>query len=154
MRNRTESLTGKRPPAASSTDGPVAAGITRRDVLALLAALGVPAPAVGQDPVKLAPKSYRVAPENDRVRVLEYRNRPGLDVCGSGLHYHPPHIAIALSDVRFSDTENGKTTTGRIGAGDVFWVEEQLHTFENLDKRASRCYLIEMKGPGWTPSTG
>jgi hypothetical protein len=63
------------------------AGITRRDVLAMLAAFGVsdaalaaaPNSVLASDPVVMAPKSYRVVFENDMVRVLEYNNRPVSD---------------------------------------------------------------------------
>ena len=41
------------------------AGMTRRDVLALLAAFGVPSAALAQDPVKTMPKNYRIAFENE-----------------------------------------------------------------------------------------
>lgn len=150
MTNHVESLLGKWPSAANSSDGPT--GMTRRDVLALLAALGASAPAIGQDPVKLAPKSYRVVLENEKVRVLEYLNRPGLDVCGSGRHYHPAHVTVMLSDGRFKVTENNKTTTARARAGDVLWSEEQWHEVENIDKSASRSYHIEFKGPNWKSS--
>jgi len=51
-----------------------------------------------QDPAKVMPKSYRVAFENDRVRVLEFVGRPGMGVCGEGMHSHPAHLTIVLSD--------------------------------------------------------
>ena len=35
------------------------------------------------------PRSFSVVLENDRVRVLEYKSRPGLGVCGQGMHSHP-----------------------------------------------------------------
>src|SRR5260370_34944144 len=109
--------------AASSTPTKTSAGsgITRRDVLALLAALGVPSDALEQVPVKTMPKNYRVAFENDMVRVLEYMNRPGMGPCGTGLHYHPRHIDIFLTTFRGQSKEDGQTSTGQAKAGDVHW---------------------------------
>ena len=99
-------------------------GVSRRDVLALLAAFGVPdaalaAPDSALDPVKVMPKNFRVAFENDMVRVLEYNNRPGMGPCGAGLHYHPRHIDIFLTSFRGQSREDGKISTGQAKAGDV-----------------------------------
>ena len=93
---------------STPTDAAASGGVTRRDVLALLAALGVPSTALAQDPVKTMPKNYRVAFENDMVRVLEYNNRPGMGPCGTGLHYHPRHIDIFLTSFRGQAKEDGK----------------------------------------------
>src|SRR5437764_2991591 len=98
------------------------AGITRRDVLVLLAAFGVPATAFAQDPTVVAPKSYRVVFENDRVRVLEYKNRPGVGPCGRGRHYHPAHLDIFLSEFAGQMThEDGRVTNGKATVGQVAW---------------------------------
>ena len=129
-------------------------GVTRRDVLALLAALGVPSTALAQDPVKIMPKNYRVAFENDVVRVLEYINRPGMGPCGTGRHYHPRHIDIFLTDFRGQLLEEGKISKGSVKAGDVHWYEAGFHEAENLDKTATRMFMVEMKDANWKPSTG
>lgn len=138
----------------TSTEAHAGSGLTRRQALGLLAALGVPASACAQDPLKTNPKSYRVALENDRVRVLEYFNRPGLGVCGRGLHYHPAHVDVILSDVRVKVVQDGKTTVDKVKAGDVLWFEAEWHEVENVDKTASRSYMIELKDANWKPSTG
>ncbi|MGH6609407.1 MAG: hypothetical protein ACRECQ_04035, partial [Burkholderiaceae bacterium] len=54
--------------------------LTRRDVLALLAGLGVSTETVlAQDVAKTEPRSYKVMFENESVRILEYTARgPGL----------------------------------------------------------------------------
>jgi beta-alanine degradation protein BauB len=142
--------------APTSTTADIAAGngLTRRDVLALLAALGVPSTALAQDPVKTMPKNYRVAFENDVVRVLEYNNRPGMGPCGTGLHYHPRHIDIFLTTFRGQSTEEGKVSMGQANAGDVHWYEAGTHEVENIDKTATRMFMVEMKDANWKPSTG
>jgi hypothetical protein len=147
-------------PASATVDGADGGGVTRRDVLALLAAFGVPSTALGanppsvQDPVKIMPKSYRVAFENDVVRVLEYNNRPGMGPCGAGMHYHPRHIDIFLTPIRSRLTQDGKTSEGRADAGDVRWFEAETHQAESTDKAATRLYMVEIKDANWKPSTG
>lgn len=125
--------------------------LSRRRLLGLLAAFGVPAAALAQDPVKLAPKSYRVAFENDFVRVIEYRNRPGLGPCGQGRHYHPRHLSIVVSDFR-SQRPDGPVRAWK--SGDVAWFEAETHEVENVDKTASRLFMVEFKDASWKPSTG
>ena len=139
---------------STPTDAAASGGVTRRDVLALLAALGVPSTALAQDPVKIMPKNFRIAFENDMVRVLEYNNRPGMGPCGAGLHYHPRHIDIFLTSFRGQAKEDGKVNMGQAKAGDVKWFEAGTHEVENIDKTATRMFMVEMKDANWKPSTG
>jgi hypothetical protein len=146
-------------PMPAVIDDDAGGGVTRRDVLALLAAFGVPSTALAQtpqaqDPVKVMPKSYRVAFENDVVRVLEYNNRPGVGPCGAGMHYHPRHIDIVLTPIHSQVTQDGKTRIGQAKAGDVLWFEAETHQAESIDKAATRIYMVEIKDKDWKPSTG
>jgi len=47
-----------------------------------------------QDPVKTDGDKYTVLLENERVRVLEYRDLPGSK---TSMHYHPDFVLYALS---------------------------------------------------------
>jgi beta-alanine degradation protein BauB len=129
----------------------------RRELLGLLAALtaGPPVAAAAPDPVKLDPRSYRVLFENDKLRVIEYRSKPGLGVCGQGRHYHPEHLTIALSGgkVRLRD-EGGKRKIVEAAPGYMFWSDAEVHEVENISGRDMHAYLVEYKTPGWKPSTG
>jgi hypothetical protein len=104
-------------------------------------------PALGQDAAKVQPSSYRLALENDSVRVLEYTGRPGLGVCGSGLHSHPAHLTVVLTPARVKVTENGKTFIAQNKAGDVFWSPAVTHETENVGGAAVRSLLVEIKQP-------
>jgi len=128
---------------------------TRREILALIAAFGaVSNPTLAQDPVKVAPRSYRVAFENDKVRVLEYYSRPGVGICGQGRHYHPAHLTVALTDAKARVLfEDGKTIVAENKAGDMFWAPAETHTTENVGKREMRAYMVEIKDAAWKPST-
>lgn len=128
--------------------------MSRRRAFALLAALGVSAEALAQDASKAHPPSYRVVLENKSVRVLEYKSRPGLGVCGEGTHSHPAHLAIALTGAKVKVTQDGKTSYADIPAGEVLFFDAEVHTAENVGGAGTRFYLVEIKGKDWKPSTG
>jgi hypothetical protein len=111
-------------------------------VLAELAA--VPAPA--QDAARVMPRAYRVAFENDRVRVLDYTGRPGMGICGEGMHSHPAHLTIVMTDFQGEvSTPGGKPQPRNKKSGDVFWSEAETHKLENVGKAVSRVFIIELK---------
>ncbi len=120
----------------------------RRMLLALVPALLLADAAQGQDAAKVQPRSFRVVFENDRVRVLEFTSRPGLGICGSGMHSHPAHLGIALSPakarIRLPD---GKEFVAENKLGDVFWAEAETHEVENITGRDVRALMVELKGP-------
>jgi hypothetical protein len=128
---------------------------SRRQVLAMLAALGATRNVLAQDAVTSEPRSFRVVLENDSVRVLEYRSGPGLGVCGQGMHYHPERVTVSLTGAKARITGvDGKTTVRDIPAGHVFFSPAETHTTENIGGSGSRTYIIELKGKDWKPSTG
>jgi len=125
---------------------------TRRDLLALFALLGTTVHA--QDAVKLAPRNYRLAFENDKLRVLEYYSKPGLGLCGQGRHFHPAHLVFALTPGKAKITlPDGKTIIATNKAGEIFWAPAGAHTVENIGGNDVRAYLVEPKDAEWSPST-
>jgi beta-alanine degradation protein BauB len=129
--------------------------LTRRQVIALLAAFGVTRDALAQDPARTNTRSYKVVFENDRIRVLEYVSRPGLGICGRGKHSHPPHLNVLLTDAKARITlPDGKTFVGTNKSGDVFWEDAVTHTVENIGGSGVRAYMVELKDRDWQPSTG
>lgn len=118
----------------------------RRALLALLPGLTLAGEANGQDAAVAQPQAYRVAFENDRLRALEYRNRPGTGVCGNGMHSHPAHLTVVLFDGPARVREpNGRWKNVVSKKGDVFWSEAETHEVENLSGRESHAILIELK---------
>lgn len=118
----------------------------RRRLLVLLPALGLGGAAQAQDASKVQPGAYRIALENEHLRVLEYRSRPGLGVCGVGMHSHPAHLTIALAagKVRVK-LPDGQTIVATNELGDMFWSEAETHEVENIGGRDTRALLIELK---------
>ncbi len=117
----------------------------RAVLLALPAALALAGEAEAQDAVKAQPTSYRVVLENDRVRVLEYISRPGMGICGDGVHSHPAHLTICLSPAKAHVRENGHDMVVANKLGDTFWSEAVTHEVENISGKDVRALIIEMK---------
>lgn len=127
----------------------------RREVLAMLAVLGVTRGALAQDAAASDPRSFRVVLENERVRVLEYRSGPGLGVCGQGMHYHPDRVSVSLTGAKIKATNaQGRTVVREIPPGHVFFSPAETHSAENIGGSGTRTYIIELKGEDWKPSTG
>ena len=125
-------------------------GKKRRQVM--LASLGgiatgfVIPDAAAQDAAKVMPRAYRVAFENDRVRVLDFIGRPGMGVCGEGMHSHPAHLTIVMSDWQGIATAPDNAKTPRNSkVGDVFWSEAVTHKVENTGNTTARVMIIELK---------
>lgn len=120
----------------------------RRTLLALLPGFALADIASAQDAARIQPQSYRIAFENQKLRALEYRGRPGLGVCGEGMHSHPAHLTVVLFDGKVRvKTPDGKTKVAQGKVGDVFWSEAETHEVENISGRNSHAVLIELK-PG------
>jgi hypothetical protein len=119
----------------------------RRALLGALPLLALARHADAQDAATIQPQSYRVVLENARIRVLEYNSRPGMGVCGNGMHSHPAHLSVLLSGARARETSaDGKVTeTGTMPLGTVFWSEAVTHVTENLGGSDIRCLLVELK---------
>ena len=101
------------------------------------------------------PAVYKVAFENEKVRVIEYRTGSGKDVCGFGMHTHPAHLYIMLTDAKLRTvTPDGKEAFEHAKAGDIGWEPAEQHICENLSNNNAMTYVIEIKDKDWKPSTG
>ena len=126
---------------------------TRRKLLlaglgGLAAQFGI-SPAGAQDATKVMPRAYRVAFENDRVRVLDFVGRPGMGICGEGMHSHPAHLTVVMTDWQGVASTPGTAAKPRQRKfGDIFWSEAETHKVENTGKANSRVLIVELKTPG------
>jgi len=119
----------------------------RRSLLCALPLLALSSAGNGQDAAKIQPQSYRVALENDKLRVLEYNGRPGMGVCGNGMHSHPAHLTVLMSgaSVRIKTPDGKIVERNDIPLGTVFWSEAETHEVENVGGSNVRSLLIELK---------
>ena len=99
--------------------------------------------AKGQDPAKVDPAHYKVLLNNEDVRILEVRQKPGYK---SPMHSHPHHAVYPLttSTLKFTSPD-GKTNTVTNKAGQVVWRDAETHTVEINGKTESHALDIELK---------
>lgn len=101
--------------------------------------------ALAQDPAKTDGDKYKVVMENERVRVLEYTDKPGEK---TSQHHHPDFVLYALSDFNRKLTlGNGKQMTKALKKGDVIWMKDQIHIGENIGTTETHALIIELKEP-------
>ncbi|MCC3291830.1 cytoplasmic protein [Arthrobacter sp. zg-Y1110] len=128
-----------------------------------------------QDPVQSNPDHYKVVFENERVRVLEYRDTPGHI---SKPHRHPDSVMLTASPFhRRLHTSGGPDGPGGPGpggptpggpgpggpggptpapgggmdvelpAGAVRWLPAQEHYGENTGETETHVFFVELKEP-------
>lgn len=102
-----------------------------------------PVTAMAEDPVKTDGDKYKVLFENVRVRVLEYRDRPGDK---THQHHHPAFVLYALSPFkRKISLPDGKVIMREFKAGDVLYSDDQTHVGENIGDMPTNVIMVEMK---------
>lgn len=95
------------------------------------------------DAVKVAPDNYKVLFENDQVRVLEFRMKPGGK---SEMHSHPKSVAVIMTDqlLRFTSPD-GKSKDKDLKSGQAVWRDGISHTVENIGAREAGGVIVELK---------
>ena len=94
------------------------------------------------DPVTTNPELYRVVMENDRVRVLEYRDKPGDRTTPHG---HPDSVMYTLSSFRRRLTSGDRSVDREIAAGTTSWLAAQEHSGENIGETETHVIFVELK---------
>jgi hypothetical protein len=97
---------------------------------------------MAKDPVETNPENYRVAFENERVRVLEYTDGPGHTTTE---HHHPDSVMITASAFRRRLSSNGKTIEVELPAGVARWMSAQDHSGENIGETDTHTFFVELK---------
>lgn len=99
--------------------------------------------AMAADPIATDGDKYKVRFENERIRVLEYRDLPGQK---TRQHHHPAFVLFALSPFKRTITlPDGKVLTREFKAGDMLHSEAQTHIGENIGDTPTHVLMIEMK---------
>ena len=94
------------------------------------------------DPVESNPDLYRVVMENERVRVLEYRDRPGDRTTPHG---HPDSVMVTLSGFRRRLVSGDQQAEVDIPVGVVRWLDAQEHLGENIGDSETHVVFVELK---------
>jgi quercetin dioxygenase-like cupin family protein len=107
-----------------------------------MATARVPQP-TAEDPVKVDPKHYKVEFENDRVRVLRIKYKPGEK---SLMHGHPESIGVFLTDAHAKFTyPDGKSEDIKAKAGSVLHMDAFTHLPESTSKKPFEVIQVELK---------
>jgi hypothetical protein len=97
------------------------------------------------DPVCTDPDKYQVIFENDRVRVLEYRDLPG----GKTLpHQHPDSVMYTLSAFQRRLHARQGTRDVVMEPGHAHWLPAQTHSGENTGTTPTHVLFVELKDAG------
>lgn len=96
------------------------------------------------DPVESNPSLYRVVFENERVRILEYRDKPGDRTTP---HTHPDSVMVTMSafDRRLSVGDQVREVS--LQPGHAAWLPAQTHAGENIGTSETHVMFVELKEP-------
>jgi quercetin dioxygenase-like cupin family protein len=99
--------------------------------------------AIAQDPAKVEPNKYKVLFENERVRVLEYRDKPGDKTV---MHVHPDYLVYVFAPFKRKFTSaDGTSQVAEGKAGQVMWRPAETHSGENIGTTDTHVLIIELK---------
>lgn len=104
-----------------------------------------------RDPAITNPQLYRVVMENDRVRVLEYKDQPG---DRTSPHRHPDSVMVTLAAFRRRLVGEAGHQDVELDAGQTRWLAAQEHSGENVGTSGSHAIFIELKEPRPTEDAG
>lgn len=98
----------------------------------------------GQDPVQVDPQHFKIAFENDQVRVVRVHYGPHEK---SPTHTHPSSVEVSLTAQHLRiTTPDGFVRQEDWRAGEIEWDPSETHSIENLSDTALDTVLVEIKG--------
>jgi hypothetical protein len=97
------------------------------------------------DALLVAPNVYKLAFENERIRVLSFVTEPGQKW---PLHSHPDSLTVSLSEYSVRNLVPGQASSERHSQpGDVRWISATAHSGENMGATEMRGVIVELKDP-------
>ncbi|MGH7630232.1 MAG: cytoplasmic protein [Gemmatimonadales bacterium] len=96
------------------------------------------------DPTLTNPDLYKVVFENDRVRVLEYLDKPG---DRTAPHEHPDSVMVTLSNITRRISSGGRAVDVNLPAEQARWLDAQERAGENTGDSETHAIFIELKEP-------
>jgi beta-alanine degradation protein BauB len=96
------------------------------------------------DVMKAAANAYGLNLENERVRVMEVRLKPGQK---APMHNHPhDHVVYVKNDASFKlSFPDGKSQVFDLKAGQTLWIEAGAHETENVGTTDGHNLVVELK---------
>jgi hypothetical protein len=105
---------------------------------------------MSDDPTESDPDLYKILFENERVRVLEYRDSPGDRTTP---HSHPDSVMVTLSDFERRLISGSEQRDVSLTSGTANWLPAQTHAGENVGSTPTHTIFVEMKGQGPSDSS-
>src|SRR5579859_1125189 len=100
-------------------------------------------PAMAKEAAQVAPHVYKVLFENEQVRLLDVRMKPGDK---SDQHSHPNYLLYALTGGKVKLTDaSGQSAEVDIQAGDTMWREAEEHSAHNVGTTELQALFVELK---------
>lgn len=97
------------------------------------------------DPLDVAPDTYTLVYENDRVRVMQVTIPVGGQIAE---HSHPDHYVYVLEGGSIKITKkDGTVTDAELKVGDVVWIDAETHWAVNTGTTPVRLLVNELKEP-------
>ena len=104
------------------------------------------------DPCVTNPDHYKVIFENERVRVLEYKDKPGDRTTP---HEHPDSVMYTRSAFRRRlYGADDQTREVEMEAGLTGWLPAQQHAGHNIGDTDTHVIFVELKEPSAAPTAG
>jgi quercetin dioxygenase-like cupin family protein len=97
---------------------------------------------MARDAVEVAPNVYKVLFENDRVRLLEARVKPG---DSSAMHSHPDYLVYTLGGGTVTFTSGSESVDVELTTGQAMWREAEEHAAKNPGTGDLVALLFELK---------
>lgn len=94
------------------------------------------------DPTHTDPDNYKVIFENERVRVLDFRDTPGTK---TKPHQHPDSILLMLSKFSRRLTIGDIVREVTVEGGEAVWSPAQVHAGENIGTTDTHVVFVELK---------
>lgn len=94
------------------------------------------------DPTVTNSDKYKVVFENDKVRVLEYADKPGDKTTP---HAHPDSVMVTLSSFGRKLHFDDKELEVQKEAGEASWLPSQTHVGENTGSTDTHVIFVELK---------
>ena len=94
------------------------------------------------DPAVTNSDKYKVIFENDRVRVLEYKDKPGDKTTP---HFHPDSVMITLSSFSRKLHLDDKVLYVQKEKDEASWLPAQTHVGENTGSTNTHAIFVELK---------
>ena len=98
---------------------------------------------MAEEAAQVAPHVYKVLFENEQVRLLDVRMKPGDK---SDQHSHPNYLLYALTGGKVKLTDaSGQSAEVDIQAGDTMWREAEEHSAHNVGTTELQALNVELK---------